>query len=62
MKKNRIKHIAIAAAAYAVHVLAAGLSRGCITPITAFGDLMVPFGVYAALEAIATAKSTGRSE
>lgn len=62
MKKNRIKHIAIAAAAYAVYVLAAGLSRSYITPITALGDLIVPFGVYAALEAMDKAKSTGRSE
>ena len=44
MKKNRVKHIVIAAAAYAVYVLAAGLSRGYITPITALGDLIVPFG------------------
>ncbi len=62
MKIRKIKHIAIAAAAYAVYVLAAGLSRGYITPITAFGDLIVPFGVYAALEAMDKAKSTGRSE
>lgn len=62
MKKNRIKHIAIAAAAYAVYVLAAGLRRSYIAPITAFGDLIVPFGVYAALEAMDKAKSTGRSE
>ena len=52
MKKNRIKHIVIAAAAYAVYVLAAGLRRSYIAPITAFGDLIVPFGVYAALEAM----------
>ena len=58
MKKNRIKHIAIAAAVYAVYVLATGLSRGYITPITALGDLIVPFGVYAALEAMHKAKST----
>lgn len=62
MKKNRVKNMVIAAAAYVVYVLAAGLSRSYITPITALGDLIVPFGVFAALEAMETAKSTGRSK
>lgn len=50
--KIRLKHIAIAAAAYAVYTAMAGASRGYITLVTALGDLIFPVAVFAALEAI----------